>query len=576
VYGIGRRCPWASTLGIAAVFSFLGAGHPAFGQNTVLFERHVVDADFAGLHAVEDADLDGDGDTDLFGAAMTASEVMWWENTDGEGGGWAEHLVAGGFAGARSVAAADLDGDGDPDLVGAAAGSDLVAWWENTDGTALNWVPHTVTDSFDFVIYVRVADLDGDGDPDLLGAALRDDAIAWWENADGRAGAWTEHRIDEAFDGARFVMAADLDSDGDPDLVGAADVGDEVAWWENATGDATAWVKHPVDSMFNGANSAHAVDLDGDGDSDLLGSADAADQVVWWENAGGAAAWTRRLVDPSFDGAFSSQAADFDGDGDLDVIAAAAEGDLVAWWENAMGDGVDWVEHEVEPFYDFATHICAADIDGDGDRDAIGGHFGGEVSWWENHSDRPGLPVSLVRFEAAASGAMATLMWETASETSNAGFEVHHARDDGPFARIGFVEGAGTVLALRTYRYSVAGLGMGLHRFRLRQVDFDGRGTLSPEVGVFVPHAGRADVSVYPNPFNPNAQMTLVLRDAQPVRVEVYDTVGRRVALLHEGMLDAERVHGFAFDASGLPGGLYVFQATGTRFTASDFALLVK
>ncbi|MEZ4701314.1 MAG: FG-GAP-like repeat-containing protein [Rhodothermales bacterium] len=549
---------------------------PALAQSAASFEKHPVALGFDGMHAVEAADLDGDGDVDLLGAAMNASDIVWWENASGDGETWSLHLVADAFASARYVFATDLDTDGDLDLVGAAAIADAIAWWENTDGVAGAWTMHTVTDSFDFAMHVRSADMDGDGDPDLVAAALKADAIAWWENTDGAAGAWVEHAIDTAFNGARHVAPVDLDGDGDMDVLAAADVGDEVAWWENTDGAGTAWSKHGIEAGFDGANSAHPVDVDNDGDLDIIGSADAADQVVWWENDGNAQGWARHVIDPAFNGAFSTFPVDLDGDEDVDVVAAAAEGDLISWWENVLGDGTEWVEHPIESVFDFATHVCAVDMDGDGDRDVIGGRFGGEVNWWENTSDVPVLPVELTRFDAVASGDRVTLQWETASETGNAGFEVQRGLD-GRFYPLAFVDGAGTSSEPRRYAFTVSGIEAGRHAFRLKQIDFDGGFSYSREQTVFVGVNGPyKSASVYPNPFNPNAEFTLTLGSPQHVRVEVYNTMGQRVALLHEGALDAERPYGFQFDAAGLPGGLYLFQASGERFSTTETALLVK
>ena len=76
--------------------------------------------------------------------------------------------------------------------------------------------------------------MDGDGDVDILGAATTDDDISWWEN-DGTPNNsdWTEHSIDASFDDAQHVSAADVDSDGDLDILGVARTGDEITWWES-------------------------------------------------------------------------------------------------------------------------------------------------------------------------------------------------------------------------------------------------------------------------------------------------------------------------------------------------------
>jgi hypothetical protein len=75
--------------------------------------------------------------------------------------------------------------------------------------------------------------LDGDGDLDVVAAANVTDEIAWWEN-DGDE-SFTKHTIDGSFDGARSVIVTDLDSDGDVDVIGTARAsvnGGEIAWWE--------------------------------------------------------------------------------------------------------------------------------------------------------------------------------------------------------------------------------------------------------------------------------------------------------------------------------------------------------
>ena len=82
--------------------------------------------------------------------------------------------------------------------------------------------------------------------------------------------------------------------------------------------------------------------------------------------------------------------------------------------------------------------------------------------------------------------------------------------------------------------------------------------------------------AAYPNPFNPQTHFTLAVAVRQRVTVAVYDALGRRVARLHGGMLAAGQVHRFAFDAAGLPSGLYVIRAIGERFAAARRVVLVR
>jgi uncharacterized repeat protein (TIGR01451 family) len=332
------------------------------------------------------ADVDGDGDLDVLGAAGTADDITWWENTNGDGTAWTEHTVAAAFDGAVSVYAADVDSDGDLDVLGAAIAADDITWWENTNGDGTAWTEHTVAAAFDGAVSVYAADVDSDGDLDVLGAAITADDITWWENTNGDGTAWTEHTVAATFDGASSVYAADVDRDGDLDILGAAGTADDITWWENTNGDGTAWTEHAVATAFDAARSVYAADVDGDGDLDVLGAASFANDITWWENTNGdGTAWTEHTVATAFDGAWSMYAADVDGDGDLDVLGAALFADDITWWENTNGDGTAWTEHTVAAAFDGASSVYAADVDGDSDLDILGAaSIADEIQVWLN------------------------------------------------------------------------------------------------------------------------------------------------------------------------------------------------
>ena len=188
------------------------------------------------------------------------------------------------------------------------------------------------------------------------------------------------------------------------------------------------------------------------------------------------------------------------------------------------------------------------------------------------------LPVELAAFEATLDGEAALLRWTTTSETGNAGFEVEHAAPGAVgFRTLGFVEGRGTAADTHDYAFQVERLAPGTHRFRLRQLDLDGSARYSGEVAVEVALPEQAYLSpAYPNPFNPRTRFTLEVKRAQAVRIEAFDALGRRVALLHEGVLEAGREHRFTFEAGGLASGVYLLRATGETFVQTRRATLLK
>lgn len=193
------------------------------------------------------------------------------------------------------------------------------------------------------------------------------------------------------------------------------------------------------------------------------------------------------------------------------------------------------------------------------------------------------LPVELTAFDVQADGDVAVLRWATATETNNSGFEVEHQRGDGTDApdagwqTLGFVEGAGTTTEAHAYRFVTAPLEPGLHRFRLRQVDFDGSFEYSPEVEVRVAVQGAFRVGpAYPNPFERDAYIRLAVQRAQHVRVEVFDATGRSVAVLLDEHVPAQQVRTVEVEGNGLPSGLYYVRTAGETFATTQPVVRVR
>ena len=90
--------------------------------------------------------------------------------------------------------------------------------------------------------------------------------------------------VDGSFDGAITVYAIDLDSDGDMDILGAAYNAGDITWWENDGSEN--FTEHTIDGNFVGAWGVYAEDIDDDGDIDVLGAAYIDDDITWWENDG--------------------------------------------------------------------------------------------------------------------------------------------------------------------------------------------------------------------------------------------------------------------------------------------------
>lgn len=195
------------------------------------------------------------------------------------------------------------------------------------------------------------------------------------------------------------------------------------------------------------------------------------------------------------------------------------------------------------------------------------------------------LPVELTAFNHVTDGNDVTLMWNTASETSNAGFEIEHARgvsasrsaNDLTFSKVVFVEGNGTTTEAQAYSHTISDLEPGSHTFRLKQINLDGSFDYSASVEVDITIPGAALLTqAYPNPFSHEAKVSLTVASAQDVDVYLYDMQGRRVATLYSGPVEADRPQEIVVKADGLASGQYIYRAIGSSFSESKTISLIK
>lgn len=361
---------------------FLARGEPLEPRlplAAIAFIPHDVDVSEMRAYYVP-ADIDGDDDTDLVAATISSSgTIYWYENVDGKGAFGPPKVVASeGIGFPPQIEIADMDNDGDMDMVANTSELEALVWYENVDGLGTFGARKTITVDFFRPGALSVADMDSDGDSDVLGTFLSSDAIVWFENVDGRGtfGPGTERIVagePEAED-VYSVAAADLDGDGDMDvLANGGNIG--LAWFENTSGQGTFGPPQSILLASSTPGSVAAADLDDDGDMDALAATDAG--ISWYENTDGRGRFGAGVVisdQPSASMVENSQfATDVDTDGDLDIL----RGD--AWYENT--DGRATFGH---PQRLAISAGATADVDGDGDYDLIARALSGGLAWYEN------------------------------------------------------------------------------------------------------------------------------------------------------------------------------------------------
>jgi len=372
---------------LAIIVAYLFASMNVLYSQTT-WNEHTIDASIYGTASIYVSDLNNDGAKDVVGAVLEESDIVWWRNDGGSPFQWTKYIIDTSFFQAISVYAADLDNDGDQDVIGAASYSDEIAWWENLGGNPLQWNKHVIRSAYDFAHEVYAHDLDMDGDMDVLGASSLDNLISWWRNDGGNPITWTEQTIGNSCNNAKSVRVGDLDEDGDNDVVGASLNDNRVRWWRNDGGDPILWTEFTIDANFAGAHRVQIIDLDQDQHLDIVAVAYLGNAIAWYRNDGGnPLSWTKQTIGSGFVNACIAQAADLDGDGDLDVAGTAQTSDEVAWWRNDGGNPIIWTKFYVEEYFDRVWPLYVCDLDDDGDQDVLAGSgWAGihEVRWWEN------------------------------------------------------------------------------------------------------------------------------------------------------------------------------------------------
>lgn len=375
----------------------------------VRFSEHLIADNYAYAYGIAAADFDQDGDLDLSSADYTPHNRIYLFENDGAGAFEKHTIQKDDPMRLERHLVGDVDRDGDLDIVIVKNLYGHLLWFENsgspTDGVL--WKRHVITTKLPGAYDVALADFNNDGHLDVAGSSwVLGNQFAWFENSGNPAGGeWKKHLIEENVRETRTMRAADFDGDGDADLLGTIRGIDQVVWYENKqSGGKVTWSKHIIDDQSNCPTHGNPVDMDGDGDPDVVmalgfryrpGSKDPTDsqvpedsQIVWYENDGpGRSPWKKHIVKERFNDAFEATGADLDGDGDVDIVATTWRNPgRVAWFENTGDPRGRWKHHPLKDNWTSANQVIVADMNGDGKPDIIAcaERTSLEVRWWKN------------------------------------------------------------------------------------------------------------------------------------------------------------------------------------------------
>jgi len=362
--------------------------------SAVTFTERLVSTQAPQADGVATGDVDGDGDTDIVTGEYGISSIAWYENDGASPPGWTKHIV--GFAnGAIHVAVGDADRDGDVDVFSANLNDEGINFYENLGGTPPAWTGRALAEDGG-AWGVDAADVDGDGDLDGIGGLMNNTCgppmcvgVRWYDNDGGTLPNFTPRHVSPGIVGAVSVHAADVDGDGDTDILSVDIANHRVFWYENDGAVPPGWTQRVITASAIDPWSVFAADVDRDGDTDVLTASVGDDRLAWHENDGATPpGWTMHpLPTTTTNGPISVHAADLDGDADVDVVAGFDE-TTVAWYESDGGASPAFVEHLIGNCVS-PLAIDSARVDGDADVDVVcsANFVPGKVHLFDNNAN---------------------------------------------------------------------------------------------------------------------------------------------------------------------------------------------
>lgn len=272
-------------------------------------------------------DVNQDGWIDMVRIDFPGKAAMWHENPKNKIGYWKSHLIF-PSVGNESPGFVDIDGDGRMDLLCNDSDNKEMVWVRApVSKNDTKWTPYVFsTDSVHgthkFTHGLGFGDINSDGRNDVM---IKD---GWWEApADPRQPNWKFHAADFGNDCSQ-MYTMDVDGDGDQDIISASAHGYGVWWHEQvkSSEEKVSWIQHEISNEFSQTHGLALADINGDGHPDLVT---------------GKRYFAHNGNDPG-----------------------AHEPSVLYWFEFKPGKKSDWIPHIIDDYSGVGLHVVTHDVTG--------------------------------------------------------------------------------------------------------------------------------------------------------------------------------------------------------------------
>ncbi len=361
---------WAALAVLPALLVLMA---PSCELKNVTFTRTLIDASNTGADVKGVADIDGDGDNDVVAGDDSGLPLVWYENPS-----WTRRVIDSRSVFTTDLELGDVDRDGDPDVVVPDYSSHTMRWYANPRIGGGGWQNRLIgaADAHD----VQIGDQERDGDLDVAVRAPSGETVLFLQASPT---SWSRRVLSAA--AGEGLGYGDLDGDGDLDIA-------QNGWWLEAPANALAgtWVRHNLTGTWPALVAAEVADVNRDGRNDIvLAASEGGGRLSWYQapTAPRTGAWAERIVNSAIGYLHQFVVADIDRDGRPDIAfaeMAASPTKRIGWFDN-NGGGTSWTLRVIATTG--SHNIRVADMDRDLDLDIVGANHDGTspLELWRNN-----------------------------------------------------------------------------------------------------------------------------------------------------------------------------------------------